>query len=220
MTKKTTEPTVEVVDQPAVSKAEMDELKRDMRSAKWNDWAKNNQQSIVLAIGLLLFGLVGGGMWLEHSRSQHDAAATLFQQAVNETETTKKTALLESLSEEFHGSAYGAMAQMQLVTADSEHAEAHLQALMDHDAAMPEWKWQARLDLANLKVEQGDKDAARALLQPVIGTQYQQARHYLLAGLTDDKTEKKNHLQKALDAAASDLELKQRIEAELSLLSS
>jgi len=220
MNQKTSDKTADPIEQPVASHEEMAELKREMRTAEWNDWFIKNQQSLLVAVGLVLAGLVAGGMWLEHSRSQQDAAATLYQQAVNESDTGNKKAMLESLVSKFASSSYAAMAQMQLTLADSEHAEAHLQALSDHSSAMDEWKWQARLDLAQLKIEQGDADAAHVLLQQPVGKQYQQLRYFLLSTIAKDAAEKKQQLQKALDAAAPDQELKQRIETQLSLLAS
>ncbi|PIW51407.1 MAG: hypothetical protein COW18_01155 [Zetaproteobacteria bacterium CG12_big_fil_rev_8_21_14_0_65_54_13] len=208
------------IDVPAATQQEMTELKREMRSAEWNDWFIKNQQSMLVAVGLVLAGLVAGGMWLEHSRSQHDAAATLYQQAVNETDAARKKAMLEGLIREFSSSSYAAMAEMQLPLVDTANAEAHLQALMDNSAAMDEWRWQARLDLAQLKIEQGDAAAAHTLLEQPVGKQYQQLRFFLLAMIATDTADKKQQLQKALDAAAPDPALKQRIETQLSLLAS
>lgn len=211
---------VNIVEQEILLKTEMEELKRDMRSAQWQDWAKRNQQSLVVASLLLAGGLVAGGMWLEHSRSQQAAAATLYQQAVNEEDKSKKSAYFNSLVSGFSSSSYAALAEMQLAVVDSGHAEEHLKALEHHPAATDEWKWQARLDLASLKIEAGDKEAAAALLQEPVGKEYQQLRYYLLATIAKDADEKKQQLQKALDAASPDEQLKQKIQKQLALLAS
>jgi len=208
------------IDVPVATQQEMTELKREMRSAEWNDWFIKNQQSLLVAVGLVLAGLVAGGMWLEHSRSQQDTAASLYQQAVNENDAARKKALLESLISEFSSSSYAAMAEMQLPLVDGAKAEAHLQALIDNSGAMDEWRWQARLDLAQLKIEQGDAAAAHVLLEQPVGKQYQQLRYFLLSMIATDAAGKKEQLQKALDAAAPDPALKQRIETQLSLLAS
>jgi len=196
----------------APSQGEMDELKRDMRSAQWTHWAQTNQKNIIAALVALVVILIAGAMWQEHNKSQHGAAATLYQQAMNEQDTAKQQSLMQSVIAKFGSSAYSALAQMQLAHLDKTHAEAHLQALMAHPEAMKEWVWQARLDLAAMKIEQGDKAAAKALLAKTVGDQYQQLRHYLMAMAAADATEKEKHLQKALDAVSQDDVLKSRIE--------
>jgi len=196
----------------APSQGEMDELKRDMRSAKWTHWAQTNQKNIIAAIIAVVVILIAGGMWQEHNKSQHGAAATLYQQAMNEQDVSSKLSLMQSVVTQFGSSSYSALAQMQLVNLDQSNAETHLQALIDHPEAMKEWVWQARLDMAALKIEQGDKAAARALLAKTVGNQYQQLRHYLMAMAASDAAEKEKHLQKALDAVSNDNDLKNRIE--------
>ncbi|MDX8404832.1 MAG: tetratricopeptide repeat protein [Mariprofundus sp.] len=220
MNQKTTDKKVAVVEPAATSTEEMQELKREMRSAEWNAWLLQNKQSLMVGVVLLIAGLIAGGMWIEHNRSQQNTAASLYQQAVNAADPVSKKALLENLYSEFGSGSYGGMAQMQLMTVDAEHADAHLQALTDDAGAMDEWKWQARLDLAQRKIEQGDADGANALLKHPVGKQYQQLRYYLLATIAKDAAEKKQQLQKALDAAAPDEKLKQKIENQLSLLAS
>ncbi|MDQ6992649.1 MAG: tetratricopeptide repeat protein [Mariprofundus sp.] len=218
MNKKTTEPEVEVLGLP--SKSEMEELKQEMRTAQRNAWLKKNQNSLLLAVGVLFVGLIAAGMLVEHNRSQQEAAATLYQQAVNESDASKKKTLFESVASEFDASSYGAMAEMQLITVDSLHAQAHLKALNENSSAMDEWKWQARLDMAALKIEQGDADAAHVLLEAFVGKQYQQLRYFLQAEITKKSADKKVLLQKALDAVAPDQQLKQRIEKQLALFAS
>ncbi|MFQ5344613.1 MAG: YfgM family protein [Mariprofundus sp.] len=190
---------------------EMEELKRDMRSAQWTHWAQTHQKQIIASVVAVLLILIAGGVWQEHNRSQRAAAATLYQQAVNEQDAGKQKALMQSVITQFGSSTYSALAEMQMGRLDQAHAEAHLQALMDHPAAMKEWVWQARLDLAELKIEQGDKDAAMALLAQQVGDQYQQLRHYLMAMASSDAAEKEQHLQKALDSVSHDNALRTRI---------
>ena len=193
-------------------KQEMEELQREMRSAQWSQWILDHQKQIMITVAVLVAALIAAALWMEQQRSQQEAAATLYQQAVNASDG-KKAALLTSVTKEFASSSYAAMAAMQLVKADRAHAEMHLQAVIDHPKSMPEWKWQARLDLAAIKIEQGDRTAARKLLTDVVGKDYQQLRHYLLAMAADSASEKQQHLQKALDAPSHDNNLKQKIES-------
>jgi len=195
------------------SQGDMDELKRDMRSAQLTHWAQTNQKQIIVAIIVFVGVLMAGGLWQEHNRSQHAAAATLYQQALNEKDASKKITLMQSVSEKFKGGSYHVLAQMQLAKLDKAHAEAHLKAVIENAKSMREWGWQARLDLAAIKLEAGDKAAASALLKKVVGAQYQQLRHYLMAMAASDAAEKQQHLQKALDAISHDNALKSRIES-------
>jgi len=200
----------------APSQGEMDELKRDMRSAQWAHWAQANQKNIIAALIAVVVILIAGGMWQEHNKSQHSAAATLYQQAMNEQDASSKLSLMQSVITQFGSSSYSALAQMQLAHLDHPNAEAHLQALIAHPEAMKEWVWQARLDLAALKIEQGDKAAANAVLEKTVGDQYQQLRYYLMAMATADAAAKEKYLQKALDAISQDDALKNRIETLMS----
>jgi len=193
------------------SQVDMDELKRDMRSAQLTHWIQTNQKQILAAVAVFIAMLIAGGMWQEHNRSQHAAAATLYEQALNAQDATKKLTLMQSVVDQFGSSSYGALAQMQLARLDQAHAEDHLKALMNHPEAMQEWVWQARLDLASIKLEAGDKTAANQLLAEPVGEHYQQLRHYLMAMASTNAAEKQQHLQKALDAISHDEALKSRI---------
>jgi len=211
MNDKTSKKVTVMPEDNAPLQEEMDELKREMRSAKWMDWAQAHQNHIVGAVAGLVIVLMAGGMWLENDKAQSEAAATLYQQAVNEKDQTAKTSMLEKLTSQFSSSSYAALAMMQLARVDPKNAATHLQHLIQNDHASEEWVWQARLDLAEIKIAAGDKAAAQALLQHVVGKQYQQLRYYLLAEASDDAAEKNKYLQKALDAKSNDNVLKQKI---------
>jgi len=199
--------------QNAPLQKEVDELKREMRSAKWQDLIQSHQQKIIGAVVALVIVLMASGLWIERDRAQNESAATLYQQAVNEKSATNKLALLESVSKQFSDSSYAALAMMQLARVDQTNAAVHLNDLIHHHGAMQEWVWQARLDLAQLKLSQGDSAAAKVLLQDVVGKQYQQLRYYLLATLSQDAAEKTTFLQKAFDAKSNDDVLKQKIKS-------
>lgn len=192
--------------------AELEELKRDMRSAQVIAWARANQQQLIAAAVVLVMLLVAGGFWLEHERAQRTSAATLYHQAVSSADKANRKSLLEKITRDYGDTAYGALALMHLAQVDSEHAEMHLQALINHPAAMPEWIWQARLDLAEIYLQRGDAQAARSILQAQMGKRYEQLRHYLLALSAGNTSEKTTHLQQALDAVSTDADLKRKIE--------
>ncbi|RLL55922.1 hypothetical protein D8Y20_00295 [Mariprofundus sp. EBB-1] len=212
MNDKTSEKVTVMPEENGPLKEEMDELKREMRSAKWSDWAESHKNEMIGAVAALVIVLMLSGMWIERQRAQSETAATLYQQAINATDNSEKKALLESVIKQFTSNSYAALASMQLARVDSANAEKHLQRLLQHGKVMEEWAWQARLDLAEIKIANGDKAAAKALLEQVVGKQYQQLRYYLLATLTEDAAEKITLLQKALDAVSNDAVLKQKIE--------
>jgi predicted negative regulator of RcsB-dependent stress response len=200
--------------------AEMDELKREMRSAKWAAWVQNNKQSLLAAVAVLVLVLLFSGLWIENDRSHRASAAILYQQALSEQDVATKQTLLENIRNDFSDSSYGALALMQLARVDFDNAEAYLKALINHREAMEEWVWQARLDLAELKIEQGETQAARKHLEESVGKQYEQLRHYLMAGTSTDAAEKEEHLRKALEAPSLDNDLKRKIESQLATISS
>ncbi|MDX8408312.1 MAG: tetratricopeptide repeat protein [Mariprofundaceae bacterium] len=196
--------------------AEMAELKRDMRSAQLTAWLEANTQSLIAGVIALVIVLIGGGLWIEHSKTERASAATVYQQALGEKDADKKVALLKKVVSDFSGSSYATMAEMLMANFDDKHSEAHLQAVIHASNAMQEWVWQARLDLAELKLQAGDKAAARSVLEEQVGKQYEQLRQYLLAEASDDVAEQQMHLQKALDAPSLDNDLKSKIESMLS----
>ena len=211
MSDKTSEKVVVVAEENSPLKDEMEELKREMRSAKWFHWVESHQKQIIGAVGGVILVLIASGLWIEKDRAVSESAATLYQQAINETDKTKKQALLESVTTQFSSNSYAALALMQLAQVDQANAEMHLQNLIKTDGVMEEWIWQARLDLAEIKIAKGDKAAAQVLLDKTVGKQYQQLRYYLLATLADDAAEKEKFLQKAFDAQSNDDTLKQKI---------
>jgi len=195
---------------------EMAELKRDMRSAKISAWLESNTQTLTAGVIVFILVLAGGALWIEHTKSMLSSAATVYQQALVEQDASKKKILMDQVVSEFGGTSYATLAEMQLATLDAKHAESHLQAVINASASMQEWKWQARMDIAEIRLDAGDKAGARAQLEAPVGKEYEQLRQYLLAQASADASEAKVHLQKALDAPSLDNELKTKIEGMLS----
>jgi len=197
--------------------AEMDELKRDMRSAQIVDWAQNNQQLLIAVTVAILLLLAGGSLWLEHSKSQKDSAATLYHQALSTADGEQKKVMLEMVIRDYGDTGYGALAHLYMAKL-SDQPEAHLNALIHGAASTPELAWQARLDLAEWYLGHDKVDAAQKLLVDPVGKQYEQVRHYLLAEASAEKGEKRKHLQMSLDSISNDALLKARVESMLSEL--
>jgi len=201
-----------------VSHEDMDELKRDMRSAHLTAWAQENQQKIIIAIVVLLIVIVGASLWKEHVATQRASAATLYHQALNSTDTDAKRAMLQTLVKDYASTAYGGMAQLLLAKVDQEHADKHLIALLSNSALDKEMGWQAQLDLARSYLRKGDKAKAREALAKPVGKDYEQLRHYLMADASESDSDRKTHLEQALNSVSHDAELKKRIEKRLAEL--
>ncbi|RMH62437.1 MAG: hypothetical protein D6678_01280 [Zetaproteobacteria bacterium] len=195
-----------------MSASELEELKRDMRSAQIAAWIEQHRQRLLIGGVVLALALVAGGYWQQQARERAAAASLMYTQALQQRDSTKRQDMLRKLVEAFPSSPQAAMAQMQLAALDDAHLEQHLQAVIAHDKSMDMWRWQARLDLADWYRLHGRKNDARALLQERMGKAYEQRRHYLLALLAEDVKERSEHLQKAQAAESYDNELKREIE--------
>lgn len=215
MSNKKKQPEQEPID---VSHEELEELKRDMRSAQLTAWAIANQQKIIAGVVALLMVIVGISLWKEHRASQRASAATLYQQALNTQQADDKRSLLQAVIKDYDDTVYGDLARLLLVNVDEEHAAEYLQALMVRPGVDDSIKMQARLDLAQLRLDAGDKAAARELLATGGAADYEQLRQYLMAQAANDDAERVEHLKKARDATSHDAELSQRIERQLSTL--
>jgi len=213
LSNKPKQPEQEPID---VSHEELEELKRDMRSAQLTAWATANQQKIIAGVVALLMLIVGVSLWKEHRASQRASAATLYHQALNTQQSDDKRALLQAVIKDYDDTVYGDLARLLLVNVDEEHAAEYLQALMARPDVDDSIKMQARLDLAQLRLDAGDKAAARELLATGGAADYEQLRQYLLAQAASDDAQRVEHLKKARDAISHDAELSQRIDKQLS----
>jgi len=192
--------------------AGIEELKRDMRSAQMLAWMEQNRKLLTGVTIAVVVGLIAGGLWLERVKSRRATAASLYQSAIVSQDPTAQKTLLQNVVSDFSGTSYAALAEMQLARVDSEHAESHLQAIIGSSAAMDAWKWQARMDLAELYLEKNEAAKAAAVLNDPVGEAYEQLRQFLLAQSSTDAATRKEHLNKALAAQSYDEELKQKIE--------
>lgn len=199
------------------SQAEMAELKRDMRSAQLADWAQKNQNTLIAGLVAFVLVLVGASFWIEHGKSQRESAATLYQQALTSQSVEQQQALLETVTKDYNNTGYAPLAHLLL--ARMAETEKHLQAVIDHGQSQPELVAQAKLDLAEFYLNQGDTTKAQELLKARLGKQYDQLRFYLLAEASSDVASKQEYLQKASDAVSHDEDLADRISKALSALS-
>lgn len=202
----------------AISQEEMEELKRDMRSAQLTAWAVANQKKIIAGLIGVLFIIVGGSLWKQHRDVQRTSAATLYYQALNAQRQEDRRPLLQAIIKDYDNTVYGGLARLLLIPLDSKQAPQYLQELINRSDVGAGINMQARLDLAQVRLAAGDKAAARELLAKPVATDYEQLRYYLLAQATDDTGERIEQLKKARDAVSHDTTLKQRIETQLSTL--
>ncbi len=194
------------------------ELKRDMQSAKIVAWLEYNQQQLIAAAIVLVVGLVGVSWWKEQQKAEKNAAALLYMQAVNAQDKSEKKALLDKVDSAYADTGYALLAKLQkLPLSDEATKQALLRQIMQAEVA-PEFIWQARLDLAELLLQEGKQDEAAELLEQRLGKQYEQARYALLASMAQDKDQKIAWIQKALDAPSHDNDLAASLQAELASL--
>lgn len=196
--------------------AEIEELKRDMRSAKVTEWLQSNQQQVIAGAVVFLLVLAGAGLWIEQGKTERASAANLYHQAMVANDADQRQALLHAVIKDFDGTTYALLSHLQLAALDD--AEAHLNAVIHASGATDELVWQARLDLAEHYLQQGEREKAMAVLTEKTGQQYEQLRHYLMAEASQSDSDRKLHLEQARDAISNDLMLKERIEAELKAL--
>lgn len=217
MSSKDKQPEIEPID---VTHEDIEGLKRDMRSARLTAWAEANRNNIMGAVVVVVLLLVGISLWKEHTVSQRASAATLYHQALNTEQQEDRRSMLQEIIKDYDNTVYGGLARLLLVNADADHAAEYLQALISRSDMDTGIRTQARLDLAQLKIDAGDKAAANKLLDTPAPADYEQLRQYLLAQAASDDAARIAHLQKARDAVSNDADLSRRIEQELSTLDS
>lgn len=201
-----------------VSAEELDELKRDMRSARLNAWAKAHQRELTIGVAVVFVLLVAVSFWKEHRDAERASAASLYYQALNTAKAEDKKALLQSVIRDYDNTSYGALARLLLAAVDEAHAEKDLRAVMERRDVDRGIRAQARLDLARIMLASGKKQQAGTLLRESLPAAYEQLRQFLLAQAAGDAAERIRHLQKAKAAESYDADLARRIDRQLSAL--
>jgi len=191
---------------------DMEELKRDMRSAKITNWFEKNQQQLIAGAVIVLVAMAGFGLWSEKQKSYKESAAMMYFQALSVADDSQRQALLEAVVNDYDDTGYAILAHVRL--APLTDTEQHLRAVIDSDDATPEFRWQARLDLAEFFIAQDKIDESKVVLQDSVGKQFQQLRYALLAKISTGDAQK-DYLQKALNASSNDSVLKADIETQL-----
>lgn len=201
-----------------VSAADLIELKRDMQSAKVVDWLHANQQQLIAGAVVFVLVLIGASLWKEQRVAQREAAALAYMQATNIKNADERYTMFEAVRTNYPDSGYALLASMQQSKSnDVAVKKASLQVLID-SKSMPELKWQAQLDLAELLIHEGGLAEAAELLKPRAGKHYEQQRFYLLSQTTTDAGQKAEWIEKSLAAESHDNDLTAALEAELASL--
>lgn len=203
-----------------VSQDEMQELHRDMRSARIHAWVNKNQQHLFTGLILLIIVIVGAGMYKERLAKQQEGAATLFHQAMDTANLENKQLFFETVVKDYDSSSYAAMSLMILSSVDKKNSKNHLMQLLAHSKCSLEMTWQAHLDLASIYINENDIEKAKAELKHQVGKEYAELRYYLLAQAEKNPKAKKDFLKKAQQAVSHDKALQKDIEQQLSQFSS
>jgi len=200
-----------------ISREEMDELKREMQSARLAAWIQSHQTQVVGALAVVILLIVGVSFWREHVADRRASAATLYHQALDARGIEERRALLDKVVSDYDDTAYAGLARLLLASLEPERAADHLKVLMKN-APDREIRWQAELDLAALQLRKGDQAAARETLNTPVGRDYEQLRQYLLARASATDAERISHLKQADQAISHDEALKKQISTWLARL--
>lgn len=139
---------------------------------KLKAWWKNYGNSVIFGIALGAAVLVGFRYWTQHTEEQRHAAATLYEQMLQSLNARKPDAAIklgESIMHDYASTPYAGMAGLLLARLDFEAGDAarakeRLQWVLKNadDAAV---QHAARLRLARIHLDSGDRQAAAQLLE-------------------------------------------------------
>ncbi|MBI3546105.1 MAG: tetratricopeptide repeat protein [Gammaproteobacteria bacterium] len=147
----------------------MSNEQEDLETLK--SWWKNYGNATIFGVILGVAILVGFRYWSQHKEERLQSASVLYEQLLKEfraqnVEAIRKTG--ESLVNDYSSTPYAGMAGLLLarldyIVSDVAAATKHLQWVIDHakDGATVH---AARLRLARIYMDKGDKDKALALL--------------------------------------------------------
>ena len=134
-------------------------------------WWKNYGNAIIFGVALGVAILLGVRYWNQHTEQSLQSASLLYEQMLQEYRAQKADALrktAESLIKDYASTPYAALASLMLARLDYSVGDAaaaikHLQWILDH-AKDKATAHAARLRLARIYINKGDKDAALNLL--------------------------------------------------------
>ncbi|MCW8880904.1 MAG: tetratricopeptide repeat protein [Sedimenticola sp.] len=134
-------------------------------------WWKENGKSVAAGIIIGLGGVFGWQYWTQHQQEVAEQASAQFEQLSQSVESQSPAAVnqAESLIASNQGSAYAVFAALDLAKVkyqqgDVNGAKAQLQWVLDN-ADDPSLKQIARLRQARILLDEGQVDAAAALIE-------------------------------------------------------
>ena len=145
-------------------------------------WWNENGKSIIGGIAIGLIAIFGWRGWQDHLVTQGEKASDLYEQLaaddrqkkVTPTQKDSKTdtgAITKQLNQDYKSTPYSTFSSLLLAREAVENndiaaAKTHLQWVLDNTDS-DEFKHLARLRLARLLLEEGDKDAALSLIEKI-----------------------------------------------------
>ena len=145
-------------------------------------WWNENGKSIIGGIAIGLIAIFGWRGWQDHLVTQGEKASDLYEQLaaddrqkkVTPTQKDSKTdtgAITKQLNQDYKSTPYSTFSSLLLAREAVENndiaaAKTHLQWVLDNTDS-DEFKHLARLRLARLLLEEGDKDAAMSLIEKI-----------------------------------------------------
>lgn len=143
------------------------------------DWWKENGRSVIVGAILALAAVFGWRYWQDTTRSQAEAASTLYQQMLMQLDAGEGREVVETarrIIAEHATSPYAALASLSLAQqavdqGDLDGAAAHLRWVMDN-AKVGEVRILAQVRLARVLIAQGRADDALQQLATIGGGTY------------------------------------------------
>ncbi|MEW6645842.1 MAG: tetratricopeptide repeat protein [Pseudomonadota bacterium] len=143
------------------------------------DWWKENGRSVIVGAVLALAAVFGWRYWQDTTRSEAEAASTLYQQMLMQLDAGEGREVVETarrIIAEHAASPYAALASLSLAQqavdqGDLDGAAAHLRWVMDN-AKVGEVRILAQLRLARVLIAQGRADEALQQLATISGGSY------------------------------------------------
>ena len=189
---------------------------------KLRRWWRENGRALLLGVALGLGALFGWRAWQEWRLERAAAASELYEQVLDRRaagDADGVAVLVERLAREHGGSAYEAMARLQLAALLAregrlEQAEGHLRRAREA-APDPAFEAAARLRLARVLLARGEREAARALLAEDVPAAFEPLRAELegdLAAAGGDAAQAREAYERAMKALAGDPPLARLIE--------
>lgn len=137
-------------------------------------WWNENGKSIIGGIAIGLIAIFGWRGWQDHLVTQGKEASDLYEHIIIDVSKDKEKhagEIAQQLNDDYKSTPYSTFSSLLLAREAVENndiaaAKTHLQWVLDNTDS-DEFKHLARLRLARLLLEEGDKDAALSLIEKI-----------------------------------------------------